>query len=896
MHQSLPPRWIKPLLQWLLPDHLREELEGDLEEQFQAQVEESGEQKARWLYVLEVLRFCRPYFLKRRRKTSLQSHASPPITHTLPLDMLKNYFTVAFRQLLRRKGFASINILGLSLGMATCLVLLLYVAHELSYDRFHRQADHIYRITAEVSYGGKEMQMVQVPAPLAPVLRQDYPEVKSYVRLEGPSTWTVKKGQQQVQEKRVVRTDPTLFDVFTLPLLEGNPGTALREINSVVLTESMAKKYFGKTAVLGETLLFNNKQPFTVTGVMKDLPENSHFHFDFFIPFDWTSGWLKDSKELWPSYNFYAYLLLAEGSSPALMQQRANEALLRYGGKQMEQLLGKSLEAYSKTGGYFRFNLQPLTDIHLHSALLAEFEPNGNIEYVYLFIAVALFIVGIAAINFTNLSTAFAMRRAKEVGIRKALGSFRSGLIGQFLSEAILLSLLAYGVAFALVILLLPVFNQLTGKHLSLSGYQSLTLFLLGILPAVGVGLLAGSYPAFYLSNFRPVAVLKGKLTGGNRKTTLRQGLVVLQFALSILLVVGTLVVYRQVDYILSKQLGFTKEQVVVLDAYGSKTNLQTFKQEALRKSGIKGATVSSYLPVEGSDYAENIFFKQATAEQSETVVLQDWKVDGDFVKTLGMQIVQGRDFSGAFPSDSSGLLLNEAAVKVLGWQDPVGKTLYYLEDVQTKRLKAYRVVGVVKDFHFKSFRQTITPLALRLSQGWGRVSLRIEAGKTAEALTQLEQLWKQLNPSAPFSYSFLDESFAQMYASEQATRSMLTLFTLLALVIACLGLLGLVAYTTEQRRKEIGIRKVLGASVTGIMAMLSGEYVKLVLLAFVLSAPLAGYIVHRWLSTFAYRIEVPGWLFLLAGVVALALALLTVGVQAIKAAMANPVNSLRNE
>ncbi|MGH7493756.1 MAG: FtsX-like permease family protein [bacterium] len=593
--------------------------------------------------------------------------------------------------------------------------------------------------------------------------------------------------------------------------------------------------------------------------------------------------------------------MLKEGADPAALQAKFPDMIKKYLGPQAEKLLGVSLDELLKQGNQALYYLQPLRDIHLHSDLAVEFEPNGNIKYVYIFSAIAFFILLIACINFMNLATARATNRAKEVGIRKVVGSDRRQLIGQFLSESLFMSFLALVLALGLVELLLPAFNRLAEKHLQTFyvGNWSFWAALLGI--TLLVGALAGSYPAFLLSAFKPVTVLKGKWQAGAKSSWLRNTLVIFQFAASVILIVGTIVVKNQLQFIQTKNLGFDKEQVIVLhDAYALGDNLRAFKNEVLRNPNVLSGTVSGYLPV-SSNRSDTGFWPEGTRSGENAVSMQIWNVDYDYVRTMGMEIAKGRDFSEAFGADSSAIILNEKAAKAFGFDDPLGKLIYTFawtpgQGVDPNKFEKYTVVGVVNDFHFSSLKENISALGLRLGRSRGLMSFRFKAENTAALIAYLESKWKEFAPDQPFAYSFLDQRFGAMYKTERRVGDIFSVFAGLAIFTACLGLLGLASFTAEQRTKEIGIRKVLGATVGSVTTLLSKDFVKLVLVANLLAWPLAYFMMNRWLQDFAYRIHISWWMFALAVGLSLLIALLTVSTQAIKAALANPVETLRYE
>ncbi len=808
--------------------------------------------------------------------------------------MIKNYLKIAWRNLVKNKAFSVINITGLAVGIAVCLLITLYVVDELSYDRYNENADRIYRVDADVKFGGNELRLAVASDPMGATLKKDYPQVEEYARIyASEGSKLVKKGNEFIEEEHIAYADSTLFNVFTLPAVAGNTKTALNEPNTVVISASAAKKYFGSTEVLGKAIEID-KTPYKVTAVIKDIPHNSHFNFDFLLSMDNVDYQFGN----YLSMNFQTYILLKKGTDYKAFEKNFTQVIQKYIFPQAQQFMQiKSMDEFYKAGNKLEYHLMPLTDIHLRSDRFPELGVNGNIQYVYIFGAAALFILLIACINFMNLSTARSANRAKEVGIRKVLGTERKNLVLQFLTESTLMAIISLILAVAIAYSTLPLFNNIAAKSLSLNNIFSLQIlpFLIA-LPFI-VGIIAGSYPAFYLSNFKPVSVLKGKINTGFKKNILRSSLVVFQFAMSIILIIATVVIYKQLNYIQTSNLGFSKDQVLIINGAGTLgTNREAFKNELLAMPGVSSGTLSSYLPV-ASSRSDNSYSKDAIMDPGNALSMQTWVVDYDYIKTMGMNIINGRNFSKSFGTDSSGIIINEAASKVLGYTNPVGKKIYTnFQTATSNDLISYTIIGVVKDFHYESLRQNIYPLGMRLGNQAGLASFKVKATNVQSLIKQAETTWKKLAPGMPFSYRFMDDAFDNMYRAEQRVGEISITFSILTIFIACLGLFGLVTYLAEQRTKEIGVRRVLGASVRGIVQMLSKDFLKLVAIAFVFAAPLAWWSMHRWLQDFAYRINIEWWMFAMAGLGALFIALITVGSQAIKAALANPVKSLRSE
>jgi putative ABC transport system permease protein len=808
--------------------------------------------------------------------------------------MFKNYIKTAFRSLYKNKGFTAINILGLALGLATCLLIVLYVVDELSYDRYNTKADRIYRVNEDLKLGENSVQYAVCMPPLAKTLIAEYPYVEDAVRLRNAGLYHVKKGSSNILESKMVHADPSLFNVFTLPMINGDPKTALAEPNSVVITETIAKKYFNSTNVVGKTMLFNDNQSYMITGVIKDVPKNSHFNFDFFL----SMSTLPDSRSNeWLRSDFATYVLLKNGADHKKLEASFPAFLQKFSGSQMQSQLGMSIVAFEKSGSFFRMNLTALTDIHLKSHRTGELGANSTSQYVYIFSAIALFILLIACVNFMNLSTARSSNRAREVGVRKVLGSSRKYLIFQFLSESIMVTFFATAIAIIVAIALLPLFNQLAGKEIAITTQSLVWIIPASLIIVVVIGSLAGSYPAFFLSAFQPIDVLKGKLSAGFKGGGLRSLLVVFQFAISVFLIIGTLVIYNQLNFIQTKNLGYNRNQVLVIqNAFELDNQTKAFKQEVKQLPGVTNATMTGFLPTSGNR-STAIYFKDATLDQKKSIFPQNWEVDADWIPTLDIKMASGRNFSKEMLTDSSAVIINEAAAKFLGYKDAVNKSLYKSSGGKRgSNIKEYHIIGVVKDFHFNSLHEKIEPVIIRLADNRGALSIRVNTANLPSLLAQIKSKWATFSPGVQINYSFMDQDFDASYRAEQRIGTIFIVFTSLAIIIACLGLFGLAAYAAEQRTKEIGIRKVLGANVTVIVSMLSKDFIKLVIIAILIASPLAWYLMHLWLQDFAYRVNIQWWVLAGAACTALFIAFVTISFQSIKAALANPVNSLRSE
>lgn len=818
--------------------------------------------------------------------------------------MIQNYLKIALRNLRKNSLYSFLNITGLSIGIAACLLITLYVTHETGYDRWNPLADRIVRPVADIHFGGHHYELAVVSSFTGPDAGREMPEVQSWCRIRNYGTFLVKRdgsSQQNIREENVQTVDSTFFELFPLRVLEGDPLRCLTRPNTLAISRSRAEKYFSSPQMaLGQTLILENEQRWQITAVYEDMPEASHFRADLLLAMNGNEE-VRNDPPFWASNNnFNTYLLLRQGTDLQAFTQKFDRLSAEKIAITVQQLLGTTVDEIAKSGQQARYYLQRLTDIHLHSDLTAELAPNGSIRYVWIFSAIAGFILLIACINFMNLATARSAGRAREVGMRKVLGGQRPTLIAQFLSESFVIAAFAVALAVLLAAVAMPWYRELSGRDLAMP--WSSGVFWLSLLGGtVLVGLMAGSYPAFFLSAFDSLRVLKGQVAGLGRHSGFRSALVVFQFAVSVVLIVSTMLVFKQLNFIQNKKLGFEKSQVIVLDdAYALGDKIYTLKEKMLQYPTIENATVSGYLPVPSnrSDYG---FSKVRALDKDHTVSMQRWFIDDDYLGTLGMELVQGRDFDPARVTDSMSVIINETAARLWGFDEPVGQKIYTpSHNVQgaprPEDFEELTIVGVVKDFHWSSLRDNIGALCFQMGSSRGLASFRYKGSDTGPVIAALEKEWKALSPDQPFSYRFLDESFARMYEAEQRVGAIAGIFGLLSVLVSCLGLFGLAAFTTEQRTKEIGIRKVLGASVVGITGLLTKDFIKLVLLAIVIATPLAWYFMKNWLADFAYHIEIQVWMFVAAGVVAVAVAFLTVSYQSVRAALANPVKSLRSE
>jgi len=790
--------------------------------------------------------------------------------------MLKNYLKIAFRNIIRHKAFAFINISGLAIGMACSIFILLWVQHELSYDRFHKNANELYRVVCNVG----DFKAAVNPAAMPPEMKVKLPVVKNYVRLSHYATSVFEIGTRKFEEKKVFYADSTLLDVFSFPLVKGNALTAMQRPDAVLLTEDMAKKYFGTTDILGKVLRKDNNSSVVVTGVLQNIPSNSHLQFDFIMPMSaiaHTHGDLKNNR--WDNFNFYSYIQMDKQFHPT-------EAALHNMNQQLDELYRSHVPA-SEIKPYFQ--LQPLTSIHLHSNYQVDVPGHGNAQYVNIFFAVAIFILAIACINFMNLATARSARRSKEVGLRKVVGAMRKQLVLQFLGESMLISFIALFIAIGLVWLLLPLFNHLAGKQLSIHLLDGKLLPGL-IVIALLTGLLSGSYPALFLSGFQPVKVLKGNMKNMGGNLFFRNGLVVLQFVVSIVLLAGTAVVYKQLKYIKNMNLGFEKSNLLYMPMMGEMWNKQQALKTMLKQNPLTADfAITNELPTDLTTGTVDVLWEGKSPNLQ--MIFPTLDVSEDFIDVFHMKMAAGRNFSTELKADSGNYMINERAARIMGLDNnnAIGKPLTLWGTKGT-------IIGVVKNFNFKPIQQSIEPLIMRLNSYGGTVVLRTQAGTTEAAIKALESISTQLNPAYPFSYNFIDQDLANLYKGEQQMGSLFNVFAILAIFISCMGLYGLSAFMAEQRKKEIGVRKVLGASVFNVVYLLSTGFTRLIFIAVIIAVPLAWLAINSWLKSFAFRVSADWLVFLMASVAALVIAWVTVSYESLKAAITNPVKSLRSE
>lgn len=804
--------------------------------------------------------------------------------------MFKNHLRIAWRNIKKDKLFTTIKIGGFAVGIAACLLIALFIGNELSYDTHYQNKNRIYRVVMQGVMGGEQLKSVHFQLPFAETLEATFPEVLKAGKINtselfgaGRRPLRAAGTSQNNFEDGFIYADQQVFDILELELVEGTPENLLTNPGSVVMTAKKAAKYFPEGNAVGKTVYLddNSARPYTVTGVIKeDLSKKSHLDFDFLLA-------IEDTNMSWSNNNYFTYLLLDDKADVAALEKKMASILEQYViPAYKERMRGEEFMEVLKT---LEYKLQPVGDIHLRSdAKMGDGLKHGDIRFVWLFAAIAGFVLLLAVINFINLSTAKSANRAKEVGLKKTVGAFKSHLISQFLTESVIYSLISFVIGVFLAWLLLPTFNTIAAKSIVMP--WSVWWFLpIIIVAALFVGVIAGLYPAFYLSAFKPVNVLKGTLSTGSKSGKLRSGLVVVQFTTSVVLIIGTLIIYNQMNFILDKKLGFNKDQVLVIKGTNLlKDNSQSFKERLLGLSDVKAVSISDYLPVEGTMRNGNTFGAIANGEQEVSVPAQIWRVDHDYINTLGLQLKEGRGFSKDFASDSSAIVINSTMAKELGFEDPIGKRINNGED--------WTIIGVVEDFHFKNLKEDIAPVSLVIGDSPSMVSVKLSSSEAANAIRDIQTIWQQYVPQQAFEYTFLDQEFAHMHDDVQRMGKIFNSFALFAIFVACLGLFALSAFLVEQRKKEISIRLVLGAPFKSIYQLLTMDFMKLILLSIIIAIPIGWYMMDRWLEDFAYRIHISWGTFMLAGLLALLIALLTVSFQSIRAALTNPAKTLRAE
>jgi putative ABC transport system permease protein len=779
--------------------------------------------------------------------------------------------------------------MGLAVGMASFIIIMLWVIDELSFDKFNLESSRIVRTNIIYSMEGNEHNLVICPPIMGPAIKDEFAEVENFVRFRDYGRNIIQFDDKSFTERNVLFADSTIFDVFTIHLTKGNPKTSLKAPNTVTISESMAKKYFGTDNPLGKILRFNNRSNFEVTGVFKDIPKNSHFQSDFIASLYSNDEYNSTS---WLDFDFQTYILLKENTDQNAFEKKLTMLIDKYFSAEISQRFEVPWEKIKESGSWFSIKAQKLTDIHLHSNSKGELAVNGDIKYVYIFVTIAIFILLLACINFINLSTAKSLERLKEVGMKKVFGVKKMVLIKDFLLESFIAILIALIVALILVEVLLPFFNSLSSKSLHLTYFNP--FMLLGLLALIVLtSIIAGSYPAFYLSSFQPISALKSEITKGKNKTTLRSILVIGQFVISIGLLTSSFIVQQQMKYIQKRELGFGKENLIsIWNTYLLGKSIDTFKEELLNNPNIKSATMSSYLPIPSQRSSSSLFKDGVrTVDVSES---QLWRVDYDYLQTIGLEIVKGRGFSKEFITDSKATIINEAATRYFGWDDPIGKNIGVPREEQ---IAVYNVIGVVKDFNYESVHAPVEPLALFLGKSTGIITILLESkADIKSSISYLESMWKKYATDQPFEFTFFDDQLNQLYKPEVRLGKILTTFTFLAFLISCLGLLGLAIFAAEIRKKEVGIRKIMGASVGRLVFLLSYDFTKLVIWAFIIACPISFFIMSKWLENFAYKTNISIWIFVLTGLLSYFTALIAILIKTYRAASSNPIQTLRNE
>ncbi|WP_276372150.1 ABC transporter permease [Chryseolinea sp. H1M3-3] len=880
LENNTPPRWAIRFFEWFCNDHLSEAVLGDLLHLYDRRINTVGKWKADILFVWNVVQFIQPFALRKKNMSNLNN-----------LTMYKNYFKVALRNMSAQKMYTAIKIGGFALGLATCIVIALFIRHELSYDNHYKNVNDIYRVYNEQT-APEAGKWTAFPAPFVPLLKSSFPEVELAARLI-PYSWfnagtnLVRKDDQveNTYEEGFAYADPELLEILEIPMVYGNRSSALSQPSTIVISKKKADKYFPGEDPTGKIIVLNDdkKISLTIGGVMEDFKPTSHLQFDFFITLSGKEFW-QGEQTSWCCWNYNPYIKLRAGTDPVEFEKKMLSLKKVY----IEYLIKEKNQSVDDVRKYYGFRLQPVKDVHLYSDGIGDIIPHGDIRYIWMFGGIAIFILALACINFVNLSTAKSANRAKEVGLRKVVGSHRSSLVNQFLSESILYSIVSFLLALGILSIGLPYFNQLAGKVIDVPWKE--WWFLPGVIGAsIIVGLVAGLYPSFYLSAFKPIDVLKGSVARGMKNSRLRSVMVVFQFTTSIVLIIGTFVIYQQMNYILTKKIGYDKEQVIMVQGVNTLGDQQrTFKDELLRLASVQNVTLTQYFPVAGTKRDMNQFWRDGKSQEEKSNGAQVWYVDEDYINTMGMKLVAGRNFQKDLASDSSAIIINQSMVKVFGFKQPLGERIM--------NWRTWTVIGVVEDFHFENMKDKIEPLCF-VRGGWGNIAaIKLKTHKMEDAIQSITEVWKKFLPHQTIRYTFLDESYARMYDDVRRTGNIFASFAILAIIVACLGLFALSAFMVEQRNKEISIRLVLGASLQNIFRLLTDQFIKLVLISFLLSIPLAWYVMQRWLEDYEYKIEIGWQVFVVAGIVSVLIALLTVSYQSIRAALANPANNLRSE
>ncbi|MEJ1241924.1 ABC transporter permease [Chryseolinea sp. T2] len=882
-HQFTPPMFGVRLLRAICNDELSDAVLGDLTELYQHRRSRMNKHRADVLFYLNVLQFVQPFAIKKRKSSY----------HINQQAMLNNYFKVGIRNMNRHKMYSAITIGGFALGLATCLLIFLYITDELSYDKHYAQGDRIFRLynNYNTSDGGSWMAM---PPSVASILREEFPDVEKAARLipykwfsAGSNLMRRDDVTENTFEEGFAYADPDLLDVLEIPMVYGNHQQALDKAHTIVISRRMSEKYFGNTDPTGKTLILNDdkdKGAYTIGGVMENFPTHSHLQYDFFLTLTGVEFW-QGEQTSWCCWNYDHYVRLRPGVNVADLEKK----LLSIRDKYQVAYLNETGDAGAADVKLHHFyKLQKISDVHLNPEKIGDQFSHGDIRYLWLFGGVATFILALACINFINLSTARSANRAKEVGLRKAVGSGRAMVMRQFLAESLMYSYVSFAIAVIICVLAMPYFNSLAGKSLVLP--WTTIWFVPGILAAAFViGILAGLYPSFYLSAFQPVQVLRGTLSRGSKSSTLRGAMVVFQFSTSIILIIGTLVISRQIDFIMNTKIGFEKDQVLMIQGANTLGDQhKSFKAELKKLANVDHVTISSYLPVAGTNRDQNGTWLDGRSKIDKAVGAQHWYVDEDYMETMGMKLLEGRNFIQDMASDSSSVIINQSMAKALGLKKPVG------EKIMT--WKTFNIIGVVEDFHYENMKGPIRPLFFSKGSGGLIVCVKGKGNQMQSMITSAQSVWDKFMPNQPFRYTFMSDSFAIMYDDVKRTGSIFFTFAALAIIVACLGLFALSAFMIEQRTKEIAVRLVLGASGNSILRLLGQNFVRLIAVSFIIAVPIGWYLINIWLQDYEYKIPLTWDVFVMSGALALSVAVITISFQTIKAARSNPANGLRTE
>jgi putative ABC transport system permease protein len=881
-NQKTPPAWAIRFFRSFCNDHLSEAVLGDLTDLYQRRFRSMGKRKADLYFFWNVIQFLQPFALRKPQYS----------THT-PMSMYKSFIIIASRSMAKQKMFTAIKVGGFALGLATCIVIALYIRHEVSYDKHYQRLGDIYRVInhMEGDDGGK---WTATPAPFVPMMKSNYPEIELAARLI-PYQWynagnnLLRKDDEteSFYEEGFMYADAELLQILEIPMIYGNQVSALSQPNTIVLSKEKADKYFPGEDPTGKIIVLNDdkiNQSLVIGGVMEDLPSTSHLNqADFLITLQGKEFWPGEQTN-WCCWNYNPYIRLRPGTDPRAFEQK----LLGIKKAYVEYLIKEKNQSLEEVKKHHKFLLQPVQDVRLYSEGIGDIIPHGDIRYIWMFGGVAIFILILACINFINLSTAKSASRAREVGLRKVVGSYRSTLVTQFLSESILYSLLSFIIALGILAIGIPFFNSIAGQTVAIP-WTTWWFFPILLGSALIVGVIAGAYPSIYLSSFKPIDVLKGSVARGFKNSRLRSAMVVFQFSTSMVLIIGTYIIYKQMNFMLTTKIGFDKDRVILVHGINTLNDqMQTFKNELLELSSVENVSLTQYLPVAGTTRDQNQFWREGKSQEETGIGAQAWWVDEDYVATMGMKIVQGRNFEKGRASDSTAIIINQSMAKAFGFKNPIGERIM--------NWKTWEVIGVVEDFHFEDMKGEIGPLSFRHGT-WGKIAVvKVKGKNIGDAVEAITTKWKKFMPNQAIRYSFLDENYARMYDDVRRAGNIVASFAILAIIVACLGLFALSAYMIEQRNKEISVRLVLGASLRSIFHLLTNEFVKLVVIAFVIAAPLSYYLMEKWLEAYKYKTPI-GWeVFVVAGSATVVIAMVTVSYQSVRAALVNPATNLRSE